>query len=190
MITHKGTRTIRTGRLHLRRFALSDASAMHATWASDPRVTQYLSWEPHQSIGMTKMILKGWCALYENPAYYHWVIEYEGRIVGAISVVRQSDKNEFAELGYCLGYDYWGHGIAAEAADAVMGYLFSEVGMQRVEIRHAAGNLASGRVAEKCGMTPEGTLRRAARTGTGEFTDICVWGILHEEWETKDNHAN
>ncbi len=189
-MTHKGTHTIKTDRLTLRRFALSDAQAMYDNWASDPRVTRFLSWSPHESVETTKLILKGWCALYENPAYYHWGIEFEGELIGGIHVVRQSDHDERAELGYCIGSAFWGRGITAEAASAVIDYLFSTVGVHRVEIHHATDNPASGRVAEKCALVPEGILRSSSKIGTGEFKDIRVWGILREEWEARQANAN
>ncbi len=185
MMTHQGTQTIKTERLTLRRFRPKDAEAMFRNWASDARVTRFLSWTPHESVETTKLMLRGWCALYQNPAYYHWGIEYEGQLVGGINVVRQSDKNEVAELGYCIGHDFWGLGITAEAAGAVIDYLFSKVGVHRVEIHHAVDNPASGRVAEKCGLVPEGVLRSSSRIGTGEFKDIRVWGLLCDEWEAR-----
>ena len=44
MLTHKGTQTIRTERLILRRFRMEDAQAMFDNWASDDQVTKYLTW--------------------------------------------------------------------------------------------------------------------------------------------------
>ncbi len=185
MLTHKGTRTIKTERLILRRFALSDAQAIYENWASDPRVTRFLSWTPHETVDDTRALLKGWVALYENPAYYHWGIELEGQLVGGINVVRQSDKNEWAELGYCIGAEWWGRGITSEAARGVRDYLFTEIGFHRVAIHHAVNNPASGRVADKCGMTLEGILRGESRSPSGEFWDIAVHSILREEWEAR-----
>ena len=49
MITHKGTQTIHTERLILRKFTVDDAQAMFENWASDERVTRYLTWCPHES---------------------------------------------------------------------------------------------------------------------------------------------
>ncbi len=190
MICHKGTKTLHTERLTLRRFAIADADVMFRNWASDPRVTRFLSWTPHTSVEITKAILKDWCALYKNPSYYHWAIVLDGEPIGGINVVRQSDKNEVAELGYCIGADFWGRGITAEAVRAVMNYLFETLGFHRVEIHHATDNPASGRVAEKCGLSCEGVLRSSTRIGTGEFKDIRVWGILREEWEARQIHAN
>ncbi len=189
-LTHKGTQTLKTERLTLRRFALDDAPAMFRNWVNDPRVTRYLTWEPHGNMDVTQDILDGWCALYQNPAYYHWGIEYEGQLIGGINVVRQNEANEVAELGYCIGANYWGRGIVTEAARAVTEYLFFEVGFHRVSIEHAVQNPASGKVADHLGMKPEGILRGNFKARDGEYWDIAVHGILREEWETKDTYAN
>lgn len=183
MITHRGTQTIHTERLILRRFTVSDAQEMFDNWASDKRVTKYLTWQPHESPEFTKQLLSEWCKAYENMNIYNWVIELGGKAVGNISVVRFSDKSEYAELGYCLGHDYWGRGIMTEAAKAVIDYLFEQIGVNRVGISHAVKNPASGRVARKCGLTYEGTKREYFKTGCGEFLDISDYGILKREWK-------
>lgn len=82
-------------------------------------------------------------------------MEYEGTPIGNISVVRLSEECEYAELGYCMGYAYWNKGFMSEAAKAVIDYLFAEIGVNRVGISHAVKNPASGRVAQKCGLTKE-----------------------------------
>lgn len=183
MLTHKGTQTLITPRLTLRRFQVDDAQAMFDTWANDERVTRFLTWLPHESPELTKQLLESWCASYENPNYYNWVIELEGKIIGNISVVRISEKSEFAELGYCMGFDYWRKGIMPEAAKAVIDFLFAEVGFNRVGISHAVKNPASGRVAQKCGLTFEGTKREYFKASNGEFLDISDYGIIRREWE-------
>ena len=63
-MTHKGTVTIKTPRLILRRFRVEDAPAMYANWASDPRVTDFLTWQPHTDVSVTKTLLEGWVASY------------------------------------------------------------------------------------------------------------------------------
>ena len=184
MLTHKGTIIIKTERLTLRRFTVEDAEAMFQGWANDPRVTRYLTWEPHISPELTRQLLEDWCASYENANYYNWLIEYDGKAIGNISVVRLSERDECAELGYCMGVDYWNHGIMPEAAKAVIDFLFAEVGVNRVEIRHAVKNPSSGRVAQKCGLTFEGTKREFFKDAMGEFHDISFYGILRREWES------
>lgn len=183
MITHKGTQAIYTERLILRKFTVDDAQAMFENWASDERVTRYLTWCPHESPEATKQLLELWCAAYENLNTYNWVMEYEGTPIGNISVVRFSEENECAELGYCMGYAYWNQGFMSEAAKAVIDYLFAEIGVNRVGIFHAVKNPASGRVAQKCGLTFEGTKREYLKTSTGEFHDLSYYGIIRSEWE-------
>ncbi|MBP3293295.1 MAG: GNAT family N-acetyltransferase, partial [Clostridia bacterium] len=111
MLNHKGTKTIATPRLLLRPFIIEDAHDMYANWASDPRVTKYLTWMPHESPEATAELLSLWVPNYENPAYYNWVITLEGRAIGNVSIVRQSDKSEYMEFGYCLSASYWNQGI-------------------------------------------------------------------------------
>ena len=183
MLTHKGTVPIKTERLLLRKFRVDDAQSMFDHWANDARVTRYLTWTPHTSPELTRQLLEDWCASYENADYYNWVIELAGEIIGNISAVRISERDEYAELGYCMGVDYWNHGIMPEAAKAVIDFLFAEVGVNRVEIRHAVKNPASGRVAQKCGLTFEGTKREFFKDASGEFHDVSYYGILRREWE-------
>ena len=64
MLTHKGTQTIVTDRLILRRAVMEDAEPMFRNWASDPEVTKYLTWPPHESVAVTQKILEGWVSEY------------------------------------------------------------------------------------------------------------------------------
>lgn len=183
MITHKGTKTIHTERLILRRFTVDDAQAMYDHWANDERVSRFLSWRPHKSPEETKQLLESWCDAYQNDTTYNWVIEYGGTVIGSICVIDFKERHERAELAYCMGYAYWNKGIMSEAAKAVIDYLFEEVGFNRIDISHAVKNPASGRVAQKCGLTYEGTKREFFKTTSGELLDVSYYGILRSEWE-------
>jgi len=183
MLNHKGTKTIATPRLLLRPFIVEDAHDMYANWASDPRVTKYLTWMPHESPEATAELLALWVPNYENPAYYNWVITLEGRAIGNVSIVRQSDKSEYMEFGYCLSAAYWNQGIMPEAVSAVRDFLFREVGAHRLVIRHATKNPGSGKVARKCGFTWEGRQRQEFRSALGEYLDIEAYSLLRNEWE-------
>lgn len=185
MLTHKGTKTITTERLILRKFTASDANDMYNNWANDENVTRFLTWQPHESADATKQLLEGWVAGYDSEKTYNWAIEYKGQAIGSISVVRMSDRSEYAELGYCSGYNYWNKGIMTEAANAVIDYLFAEIGVNRIGISHAKENPGSGKVAQKCGMVYEGTKREYFKTSTGKFVDLVDYGILKSEWEQK-----
>ena len=151
MLTHKGTQTIETPRLILRRAIREDAEPMFRNWSSDPKVTKYLTWPAHSNIAVSEMVIGSWLQEYEKDSYYQWMIVLKelGEPIGSISVVRQNDRVEEAEIGYCIGSRWWHRGIVSEALTAVMRYLFEEVGMNRVAARHDPNNPNSGRVMRK-----------------------------------------
>lgn len=185
MLTHKGTQTIETERLILRRFRMEDAQATYNRWASDPQVTHFLTWPPHADADVTRLVIKSWAAAYDKPDYYQWAITVKAQDdlpVGSISVVRHDDAVRKAEVGYCIGRMWWRHGITSEALGAVIAFLFEEVGMERVEAKHDVNNPNSGRVMEKCGMIKEGIHRRADHNNQG-IVDVCMYAILKDEWK-------
>lgn len=57
------------------------------------------------------------------------------------------------EIGWRLAAEYWGRGFATEAARAVMRYGGEVLGLQEVVSFTVPGNVRSGRVMEKTGMT-------------------------------------
>ena len=179
MLTHKGTVTLETPRLILRRASVSDADAMFRNWASDPEVTKYLTWPTHQNAETSGFVLDMWCKDYEKPDFYQWMIVLKelGEPIGSISVVNHRDDIAEAEIGYCIGRPWWRKGITSEALAAVMEYLFDEVGMNRIEAKHDVNNPNSGNVMKKCGMAYEGTLRASDRNNQG-ICDACWYSIL------------
>lgn len=54
MLEHKGSIDIKTDRLLLRKFQISDAEEIFTTWTSDERVAKYTSWYVHEKIEDTK----------------------------------------------------------------------------------------------------------------------------------------
>ena len=181
-MNHQGTILLETERLILRRFVLEDAEAMYRNWTGDAEVTKFLTWPTHPSAEVSGMLLTDWVSRYENADYYNWAIVLKGESgepIGNISVVTLLEKVAGAEIGYCMGRRWWGHGVMAEALAAVIGYLLGQVGMQRIQACHDVNNPASGRVMEKCGMQYEGTLRASAWNNQG-VCDASWYAILSE----------
>ena len=182
MLQHKGTRQLETPRLILRRFTMDDARAVYDNWASDPEVTEYLTWPAHESPNITELVLNSWVEGYAQENFYQWAIVLKGSDVpiGSISVVSLNDEVGTAHIGYCIGRPWWHRGFTTEALQAVIDYLFDEVGVQRIEARHDANNPHSGGVMKKCGMKYEGTLRRSDVNNQG-ICDACWYAILDDE---------
>ena len=157
MLNHKGTIEIRTNRLLLRKYRLSDAEEMFKNYANDARVTKYLSWKiyskPMDIIPFLEMSIKD----YEELSTYHWAIEYQGEMIGSISV------------------------MSLDKLAAVITFLFEQVGMHRILAKHDVENQASGEVMKKCGMTYEGRFKEYYLRHDGTYSDALVYGIINEK---------
>lgn len=184
MLTHKGTQSIETSRLILRRAIPEDAEPMFRNWASNPEVTKYLTWPTYEKIETAYQILNLWINEYEKPEYYQWMIELKElrEPIGSISVVRRNDHAEEVEIGYCIGSHWWYRGIMPEALSAVIEYLFVEVGVNRVTAKHDPNNPNSGRVMRKSGMKYEGTTHASDRNNQG-ICDADHYAIIRSDWE-------
>jgi len=74
----------------------------------------------------------------------------------------------------------WGQGYGREALTQILLFGFNEKGLNRIEARINADNLASLRMHEKCGYVREGLLRKAVFKN-GVFKDVIVMSIFKEE---------
>lgn len=183
MLIHKGTQTIETQRLLLRRFKPGDAEYMFKNWASDSEVFKFFSRNPHSEIGQTEKIVSEWIDAYSDDSCYNWAIELAeiGEIIGQISLVDLSEKYCLCEVAFTLGRHFWGKGMSTEALKAVINYMFNEIGINRVQGMHNTKNIGSGRVMQKSGMKLEGIMRQADINKNGEFGDLAVYGIVKSD---------
>ncbi|MBQ2070310.1 MAG: GNAT family N-acetyltransferase [Bacilli bacterium] len=141
--------TLQTERLTLRPWKIEDAPEMFQTWAKDPEVTKYLTWNYHENEEQTKQVIEIWLKQYEKPERINFAITLkDGTLIGGIDVVGYIDK--VPVIGYNLGVKYWNKGYMTEACKAVLGYLKS-LGYSKVRIDAMENNVASIRVIEKCG---------------------------------------
>ncbi len=63
---NKGTKILESGRLILRPFVIEDAEAMYKNWASDPEVTKFLTWKPHENVNTTIESISRWINGYKH----------------------------------------------------------------------------------------------------------------------------
>ena len=180
---HKGTKTIETNRLLLRKFCVEDINAAYMNWTSDERVTEFLRWPTHTSMEITENVIKNWIKESEKADFYQWAIVLKdiNEPIGTISVVDKNDDLNILHIGYCIGSKWWHKGITSEAFSAIIPFLFNEVGANRIESQHDPNNPHSGNVMKKCGLTYEGTLRQADINNKG-IVDACMYSLLKSEW--------
>lgn len=180
---HKGTESLETNRLLLRKFQLEDANQMYTNWANDEKVSKYVTWSAHTSVNVTLESLKLRVANYVDKSFYSWGIELKetGVLIGDISVVSISEVNSTVEIGYVIGQQWWNRGYTTEAFRSVIDFLFQQVGANRIEARFDICNPASGKVMEKCGLQYEGT-HRQSRFVKERYVTQSVYALLLEDY--------
>lgn len=111
-------------------------------------------------------------------------IWFEDQLAGCVryNYIDWTHKN--TEFGYWLGAAFQGHGLATKACRALVDHSFTELGLNRVEIRCMSENLRSRRVPERLGFIQEGVVRQV-RWRLDHFDDHIVYGLLASEWVEK-----
>lgn len=80
------------------------------------------------------------------------------------------------EIGWRLGREHWGRGIATEAARASLDFGFTDRGLDRIISIHQTGHDASGRIMRKLGM------RLDRETTDGRARPIRVYAISRDQY--------
>lgn len=94
------------------------------------------------------------------------------------------DLPEF-ELGYFADKSHLGQGYVAEAARATLSVVFEHLHAHRVRLECDDTNIASIRVAERCGFVREGHIRENKRQGDGSHSGTLHFGLLRREYEQR-----
>ena len=144
--------TLYTRRLALRKLRVEDANA-YIAFASDPKVTKYLRWEPHSSIGETKSYLAEVEDEYRQGSDGPWGIEMAQthQLIGVIHLMNLNPHDLNADVGIVLHSHYWQKGIGSEALDCVLDFCFRELCLQRVQGMAIVGNIAACRIRKSAG---------------------------------------
>ena len=102
-------------------------------------------------------------------------IDVDGKLAGGIGLILNGDVYiKSAEIGYWLGEQYWGKGIATEAVRQMTEYAFYYFDLVRLYAEVFETNKASMRVLEKNGYYLEG-VRRKAVFKNDVLMDDYIW---------------
>lgn len=105
----------------------------------------------------------------------------EGEIAGHIEFFRPVSYWDAFELSYQLYDDrYAGRGFVTEAVQLLVDYLFGIRKEHRIHLVIVGENLASRRIADKCGFTFEGTVR-GAFFNDGRNQDVLLYSLLRTD---------
>ncbi|MBK0402294.1 GNAT family N-acetyltransferase [Adhaeribacter sp. BT258] len=114
-------------------------------------------------------------------------IRHEGEIAGNIGLYHFDHLNKTAAIGYWLGEAFQGKGIITQACRELIRYGFTELALNRIELKCGIGNHKSQAIPERLGFTREGILRQAELLNGG-FQDLYLYSLLKQDWEKHSQH--
>ncbi len=169
-------------RLRMRPFRVEDAADVYR-YTSDPRVTAYMTWEPHPDEGTTETFIRHLIAAGKAGQPTPWALEdrVQRRVIGSCGFGEISPGNWRGSIGYVLSPDYWSGGYMTEAVRGLVACAFEQMGLNRVAAYCVTGNTGSARVAEKAGMRLEGRLRSHVFIGGGWY-DQYIYAITRSDY--------
>ncbi|EPE61572.1 acetyltransferase family protein [Exiguobacterium sp. S17] len=171
--------------LQLRMFNVDDAEALfELTMASKPYLREWLGWLDYtETVEDSRQNIEGRIkGLIETGGYpKSFAILYQGELAGTIGFNDIDAGIKCGTVGYWLGQDFQGQGIMSQALETIIEYGFKELGLNKIEIRVATGNVKSRALPERLGFKEEGVLRDAEWL-YDRYVDHVVYGLLKDEW--------
>ena len=104
----------------------------------------------------------------------------DGDLLGFAAFVHLDVELKQGEIGYVIAPAGRGRGLARRAVGLLTEWGFEGLGLERIELRIDPRNVASQKVAERCGYAHEGTLRSVAFK-EGLRSDVGIWSRLRSD---------
>jgi [ribosomal protein S5]-alanine N-acetyltransferase len=174
---------ITTPRLILREFTEGDLPAL-LLYQADPLYSEFHGPEEtgpdlaHRLIGM----FLAWVA--ERPRQNHQLAiaqrDNPGEAIGSCGVRLQGCEPGRAEFGLELAAEHWGRGFAGEAARAILGFAFRDLGVEEVRGITITENIRVQRLVERLGFAKVETRPGAAWMSARGWSET-VWGLTAAE---------
>ena len=141
---------ISTERLTIKRLSALDKAQL-IELIGDLRVSEMLSNVPYP---YTDEDAQYWMGIVHS-SKFNLNIFRDGLLIGGVGLIPKGD--DCCELGYWLGFEYWGKGYATEACNGLLGYAGAEKCFRQFRANVYEGNTASSKVLEKVGFKQIGT---------------------------------
>lgn len=169
------------GRVELRELTQEDLVPI-AEYAADPEVMRYVVFGRTFSTAEEREWLMAMIAAAREPrrADYTLAVVVDGDVAGTAHLGLENRLHFRGFLGYALRKQFWGRGLATEAASLLVSFGFDQLRLHRVHASVAPANQASIRVLEKVGLRYEGHARDHFATSEG-WRDSLMFGILEAD---------
>ncbi|MDF2986172.1 MAG: acetyltransferase family [Eubacterium sp.] len=109
--------------------------------------------------------------------------EEPNKIVGVAEMFEYDDKVNRITIGYRISERHWGKGIATQTVKAMVQYLFTTAGINRIQAFVMPENKKSQEVLHKNNFVKEGIMRQSQFWKGIGVVDLVVYSLLHSDLE-------
>ncbi|MEK4465655.1 MULTISPECIES: GNAT family protein [Paenibacillus] len=176
--------TLESEQLLLKKIEVSNLNEVFGIYSND-QVFEYCGIIPKHNKDTVKNMIGHFERDFTKGVRVKWGIFLKNNpyiLLGIIEVMDFNQKVDMVTIGYFLAEPYWGKGIAAQAIQLVVKYLFETAEVNRIQAEVMPFNERSKRVLLKNGFTKEGTLRQAHVWSGKGLVDLEIYSILAEEY--------
>jgi len=176
--------TLESEQLLLKKIEVSNLNEVFGIYSND-QVFEYCGIIPKHNKDTVKNMIGHFERDFTKGVRVKWGIFLKNNpyiLLGIIEVMDFNQKVDMVTIGYFLAELYWGKGIAAQAIQLVVKYLFETAEVNRIQAEVMPFNERSKRVLLKNGFTKEGTLRQAHVWSGKGLVDLEIYSILAEEY--------
>jgi RimJ/RimL family protein N-acetyltransferase len=157
---------------------------MFVAWLNDPEVRQFLLIRLPLSLAQEEQWFEN--MLKCPPAEHVLVIEVNTgsgwKAIGNTSFMDIDWTNRFGEVGIFIGdKEFWNKGYGRETMRLMLKHGFETLNLNRVWLKVYEYNPRGIRSYEKAGFRHEGRYRQA-KYHDGQYYDILIMSVLHQEW--------
>lgn len=169
----------------LRMLTIRDAKPLfHLIDSSRTYLEEWLPWlNESKTLTDVEISIKNSFQTYANKQELRAGIFIDDTLVGILGFNEFDWRNNIGYVGYWLAEDHQSKGIMTKAVAALIDYGFTELALNRIDIRTALDNKKSAAIPKRLGFKQEGHLRQAEWL-YDHYVDHIVYGLLKNEWDS------
>ena len=130
-----------------------------------------------QTVEFAENFVKGTIQRNKDGNEFAFVIIENDKVIGRIGVYKIDGQNKIGEIGYWLAENLQGKGIITKSCKALIDFCFSDLQLNRIEIKCGTENFKSKTIPEKLNFTREGVIREGELL-YDKFIDLNLYSLL------------
>jgi ribosomal-protein-serine acetyltransferase len=133
-----------------------------------------------QTVEFAKNYINGVLQRNKEGNEYAFVIIENDTVIGRIGVYKIDGQNKIGEIGYWIIEGFQGKGIVTRSCKAIIDFCFSDLQLNRIEIKCGTENYKSKTIPEKLNFTKEGVIRQGELL-YDSYIDLNLYSLLKSD---------